>query len=501
MYCYNSNMWPKPNAVHDRDVEWGRLNDFVTSPGDGTRLGIVYGRRRQGKTTLLEELCRAAGGFYWQAREREPLQNLVSLGESWAVYRQTDGPSRFASWSEALGVLATVGRGSPTPVPVVIDEIGYLLARDPSLASELQAVLSPRGVAGREGGTRLILCGSAFGQMRKLLDPDAPLRGRAGLELVVQPFDYRTAADFWGLAANPDAAFRLNALVGGTPAYVDLAGGRRPTDGNIDGWVIDRLLDTSSALFREGRLAVSEDAQLGDGQLYWGMLAAIAQGARRWTELSDVLGGKQGTLSHALNVLIDAGWVQRIDDPLRDRRSWFQLTEPIVRLHQLIVEPFSGRLRRPGSARTVWDDAQPMVRSQIYGPHLESIARGWLRDFASPETAGGVIDEIAPTELPGGIGQLDLVAVERSTNGGRSVIAIGEVKSGLEPIGAKVLDRLDHIADRLHTVRTAQVRRMTPSDPKRILVARSGFTLDVRRAAARRPDVELVDMIRLYAGD
>jgi uncharacterized protein len=493
-------MWPKPVDMHDRDHEWGRLTEFLASPGPGTRLGVVYGRRRQGKTTLLEELCRVAGGFYWQAREQESQQNLTALGVAWSTYRGLGGPSKFASWAEALNTLATAGRGAAEPVPVVIDEIGYLLARDPSLSSELQAVLSPRGVASREGGTRLIVCGSAFGQMRSLLDSDAPLRGRAGLELVVQPFDYRTAATFWGLSANTDAAFRLHAIVGGTPAYIDHAGGHRPTDGDIDRWTIQRILDPSSALFREGRLAVAEDQQLRDGQIYWAMLSAIAGGAERWASLSETLGGKQGSLSHALDVLIDAGWIERHEDPLRDRRSRLELVEPIVRFHQLVIEQFSGRLRRPGSAATVWDDAQPIVRSRIYAPHLEHLARLWVRDFASQDTVGGVVDEVEGSDVVG-VGQLDLVVVERSVTGARKMIAIGEVKSGIEPVGVSEVERLDKTIIKLAAGRSPRIRQMMSVRTKQILVARSGFTVELRRLAARRADIELVDLQRLYAGD
>ena len=493
-------MWPKPSEIHARDHEWERLTDFVASPGNGTRLGIVYGRRRQGKTTLLEELCRVSGGFYWQAREQESAQNLASLEQAWGHYRGPGGPSRFASWSEALTTLACAGREQKSGLPVVIDEVGYLLARDQSLASELQAVLSPRGPAAREGGTRLILCGSALGQMRSLLDPEAPLRGRAGLELIVQPFDYRTSAGFWGLSSNADAAFRLHAIVGGTPAYIDLAGGYRPEDGDIDRWVINRILDPASALFREGRLAVAEDQQLRDGQLYWGMLTAIAGGANRWSELSTALGGRAGTLSHALDVLIDAGWIERHHDPLRARRSWFEITEPIVRFHQLVLEQFAGRLRRPGSAATVWEDARSIVRSQIYAPHLESIARSWIRNFASQDSIGGVVDEVESTEIVN-TGQLDLVAVERGAKGNRKIIAVGEVKSGIEPVGIGELERLDEAIVKLGSARSLTVRRMIAVPPKRILVSRAGFTVELHRAASRRGNVELVDLIRLYGGN
>jgi hypothetical protein len=46
----------------------------------------------------------------------------------------------------------------------------------------------------------------------------APLRGRAGLELVVHPFGYRDAARSWGIS-DPKLAVLVHSLVGGTPAY------------------------------------------------------------------------------------------------------------------------------------------------------------------------------------------------------------------------------------------------------------------------------------------
>src|SRR5712691_9392974 len=70
-----------------------------------------------------------------------------------------------------------------------------------------------------------VLCGSAVTTMQALLSASAPLRGRAFLEMFVRPFGYREAADFWGVAHDPELAFRLHALVGGTPAYREMSGG------------------------------------------------------------------------------------------------------------------------------------------------------------------------------------------------------------------------------------------------------------------------------------
>lgn len=77
---------------------------------------------------------------------------------------------------------------------------------------------------------------------------------------------------------------------------------------------------------------------------------------------------------------------------------------------------------------------------------------------------------------------------------GSKVLAIGEAKGGRRPIGPDELERLEHL------------RELLPADhrvplPRLLRFARGGFTAELRRAAAGRSDVELVDLQRLYRGD
>jgi hypothetical protein len=59
----------KPAEVFDRDYEWAALERFISDQQPGATLGVVSGRRRQGKTYLLEAACQTAGGFYlWRHR-------------------------------------------------------------------------------------------------------------------------------------------------------------------------------------------------------------------------------------------------------------------------------------------------------------------------------------------------------------------------------------------------------------------------------------------------
>src|SRR5262249_61417473 len=99
-------------------------------------------------------------------------------------------------------------------VLVVIDEFPYLVKATPSLRRLIQVVLDPRG--GARHGVRLVLCGSAMSVMSRLLAGGAPLRGRASLDLVVRPLEYRLAAEFWGVT-DLRLAVLVNAVVGGTP--------------------------------------------------------------------------------------------------------------------------------------------------------------------------------------------------------------------------------------------------------------------------------------------
>jgi hypothetical protein len=122
--------------------------------------------------------------------------------------------------------------------------------------------------------------------MRGLLGGSAPLRGRAKLELLVRPFDYREAAGFWG---------------------------------------------------------VLDDPELGDAAFYHAVLAAICSGSRKRSDIARSLGRPDSALSHPLGMLERVQLVRKVDDALRSRRPVYQVTEPLVRLQHLIIRPAEAR--------------------------------------------------------------------------------------------------------------------------------------------------------------
>src|SRR6185369_1014033 len=139
----------------------------------GATLGVVSGRRRQGKTFLLRALCEVTGGFFFGADEATDSESLRRVGASLADRLNAPAPLAFDDWYQVFDAFLELGR--ERPVPVVIDEFPYLARANPQLPSIVQNVLAPRQAQRDASQARLLLCGSAMSFMGGLLAGSAPL--------------------------------------------------------------------------------------------------------------------------------------------------------------------------------------------------------------------------------------------------------------------------------------------------------------------------------------
>ena len=124
----------------------------------------------------------------------------------------------------------------------------------------------------------------------------------------MRTFGFRQAAEFWGVAGDPELAFRLHALVGGAPEYKDLCGGAGPRSlADLDQWVRLRLLNPASVMFRSGGLPLGEQAPTADLAACVPVLGAIAAGAARPSEIAAALGRPEGAVDPLLAALTGIG--------------------------------------------------------------------------------------------------------------------------------------------------------------------------------------------------
>ncbi|MBS2966795.1 hypothetical protein KGA66_27410, partial [Actinocrinis puniceicyclus] len=126
-------MLDKPAEMFDRDFEWSELARFAAYDGREATLGVVSGRRRRGKTFLLDALTRATGGFMFTATETTEADALRQFADALSAFTGEPTPLRFTHWDEAITRLMRVA--SERPTTVVLDEFPFLAKASPALPS------------------------------------------------------------------------------------------------------------------------------------------------------------------------------------------------------------------------------------------------------------------------------------------------------------------------------------------------------------------------------
>jgi uncharacterized protein len=453
-------MLVRPGSLVDREQEWRSLERFVARR---QRLAILFGPRRVGKSFLLDALCGAAGGFRYQAIEGIVGTQLDDFGRKLGD-RLGVGQLRLDGWADALDRMARL------EVPfIALDELPYLIEAAPELPSLLQ-----RYVDANEGPS-LILSGSAMSVMSDLVEARAPLYGRAAAVVVPAPLAGADLAALWQ-ARDPLSALWIDAALGGLPGYRPLV---EPPRRDLETWMVEEVLAPSSPLLdaAEADLAAVPDPPALRG-VYRAIIAALAAGERTFSAISRVAGLPSGALSRPLAALQRAGLVERLPDPLRDRRARYELADPYLRLWLAIIAPSRTRLQS-GGAGEVWRQVSETTwPSQVLGPRWEAVARAHLAVGA--EGLLGPIEAIGMTMVADRARRLnhevDLVVVR----GGR-VMALGEAK--LRSLGAADLERLRRIRDLLDA-------------PQAHLVLASAAGVD--REVRRQSDVVAIEPTDVY---
>jgi AAA+ ATPase superfamily predicted ATPase len=481
---------PKPDHLFDREAEWQALVSFAADDRPGATLGVVSGRRRQGKSYLLQALATARGGIYFPALELTEAVTLRLFADELIRFSGSPVPP-FRDWLDAMPYLFRLT--GDRSIPVVIDEFPFLVKASPALPSIIQRELGPGG-SGSASRARLLLCGSAMSVMGGLLSGSAPLRGRAGLELVVHPFGYRDSARFWGIS-DPKLAVLMHSVVGGTPAYRrELVREDSPADlADFDAWVARTVLNPQTPLFREARYLLAEETEIRDPSLYHSVLAAVAEGNNTSGGIASYIGRKSNEVAHPLRVLEDCRLLVREPDLFRSGRARYRIAEPLVTFYQAIMSREWARLEL-GDAPAVWPGARARFRSQVVGPHFEAICRAFAI-AADPGVFGGLPGDVGSGVIPDPANRTQIevdVAVLASAEPGRprKVLSLGEAKWD-RTMDLRDVERLRRARDLL------AVKGFDTRDALLSCYSGAGFSDGLR--ATQDHDIRLVGLDQLYA--
>lgn len=331
-----------------RAHELGVLRDAlasIESATDAAKPGeciLIRGRRRVGKSSLVEEFLRTAGVPYvfFTAAGRSAEDELTELAD---VLAASDLPARelFAEeaptqWSAAFRLLAEL-LPADRPSVVVIDEVPYLMDRVDAFEGVLQRawdrLFSRKPVL-------LLLVGSDLSMMESLNSYERPFHQR-GRELVVGPLTPADLADMLGL--EPAVAFDAALVTGGLPL---ICRDWRP-GGTLRDFLKTSLGDPTSALLVSAERSLA--AEFPPRALGGEVLRAIGSGERTFSNIARAAGGLTHTsLTRAMQVLTDKGTVAAELPislrPSKERR--YRIADPYLRFWLTFLAPHMAEIER-----------------------------------------------------------------------------------------------------------------------------------------------------------
>lgn len=452
----------------NREKELDRLYQLYES--DSAKLGVVYGRRRMGKTALtvksIEDLDNAV---YHQATHGTTEQQLDSfINDAATVF---SGINRIRKdWENILTYLAEQN------AIVIIDEFPYLVDENEALPSIIQRIWDHEV---EDTSATFILTGSAIGMIHNIaLDGSSPLYGRISKrpngKLNIGPLPFGAAMSFFP-DYEPVEQVIAYGVFGGTPDYLRAVDDKQSLKENI----------TEALLLRDGGLHEEPEnvlyRELDEVDRYFAVLKAMAEGNRQRNDIVQAASINTNSASYYFSRLRELQIIEQdypvTVNPSRSRNSRYRILDQLFAFWFRFVHGRSSRYEVFG----------PDAYDELVEPNLADFVSGTFEQLCQRAVLYKYGDEYTFTEEPDTWWdtegrEIDVVGPTNS-----DTLVVGEAKFRQQPMGYDVFEQLQREAPEIDWTPEGGV------DPtyEYVLFSRDGFTSSLKEAQDKRDDLRL----------
>lgn len=335
---------------------------------DNFQFAVIYGRRRVGKTALINEFTKDKDTIFFTGVETNAKQNLENFSN--AIMEYATGimaNSSFASFQSALEYVFELAKSKR--IVLVIDEYPYVARSSKSLASTLQLLIDKNKDKSK---LFLILCGSSMSYMEdQVLAYKAPLYGRRTAQLKITPFNFFETCRYLKGFSGIDKAIAYG-VIGGTPQYLLQLDDSLSIEANIK----NTYLNPASFIFEEPNNLLKQEVR--EPAIYNAIITAIANGASKMSEISNKVGEATSICSSYIKNLITLGIVKK-EAPYGEksnRKTIYSIEDNMFRFWYRFV-PENSSIISHGAVELAYSRIEPELSSYM-GSVFEEICKQYL---------------------------------------------------------------------------------------------------------------------------
>jgi len=431
-----------------REHELNALRDLKSSRG--ARFVAIRGRRRIGKSRLIEEFSKEfpkkilftglppTPGITSRSQREEFIQQMVSQG--FPNIKSDD-------WSEIFFTLAKeTKKGS---VLIALDEIAWMGSKDPAFLGKLKIAWdrffekNPRLV--------LIVASSISSWIDKNILNSTGFFGRVDLTLTLTELMIRDCTKFWGnRAASISAHEKLKTLgvTGGIPKYLEAINPKLSAEENIR-----KLCFLKGGLLFNEFERIFHDLFSKRSEVYKNIVETLSNHhSMKQEEISQEIGIQSGrTFSEYLKDLTEAGFISAdfswdIKNAKTSKLRKYRLSDNYIRFYLKYIEPNKQKILRGDFEKASltgsihWDSIMGLQFENLVIHNRHDLLQ-MLRVVPGELTCDGPFFQTRTTDRKGC--QIDYLIQAKNT------LYICEIKFSKNPIGMRVVEEMERKVEAL----------------------------------------------------
>lgn len=319
-----------------REQELHKLKKLIED--DHMGFGLIYGRRRVGKSELIKRALSESGvrGVYYECKQVSEENNVRSLA---GLISSSFGLPKLG-YGDIESLLRYIFElAENEKIVLVLDEYPYLKKTVEGIDSILQSLVDEFK---EKSKLTLVVLGSYVETMKSLLNESSPLYGRIDLTIALKEMDYYESSFFYPNLSNEEKV-RIYSVFGGIPYYNRLIDDSRSAKENI----IALIASDGARLENEVPMRLSSEiARIGNANEVFEALAA------GYCKYSDILSqshvSSSPALADVLAKLIGMEVVEKvspINDPSNKRKSQYRISDALSLFYFRYIFPNSSQMR------------------------------------------------------------------------------------------------------------------------------------------------------------